>query len=181
MGKARAKAKSPAETDPTPYLVPGLGEVPAADPLRPLPPTLQALFLTRLLDEAARGKVTLSTLHSAKGLEWPLVFLIGCEEGTMPHKRVSAPRISDAIAGDIEEERRLFYVGITRARDRLFITRAATRLERGAQVPRKPSRFLDDLPEAEIRVHDIARDERLGHDNIASMAEAFLANLAKGL
>ncbi|MBZ5715581.1 ATP-dependent helicase [Nannocystis pusilla] len=132
-------------------------------------------------EDAARGKITLSTLHSAKGLEWPLVLLIGCEEGVMPHKRVSAPRISDAIAGDLEEERRLFYVGITRARDRLFITRAATRLERGAQVPRKPSRFLDDLPEAEIRVHDIARDERLGHDNIASMAEAFLANLAKGL
>ncbi|MCY1011048.1 UvrD-helicase domain-containing protein [Nannocystis pusilla] len=132
-------------------------------------------------EDAARGQITLSTLHSAKGLEWPLVFLIGCEEGIMPHKRVSAPRISDAIAGDIEEERRLFYVGITRARDRLYITRAATRLERGAEVPRKPSRFLDDLPEADVQVHDIARDERLGHDNIASRAEAFLANLAKGL
>ena len=131
-------------------------------------------------DEAAKGKVTLSTLHSAKGLEWPLVFLIGCEEGTMPHKRVSAPRISDAIAGDVEEERRLFYVGITRARDRLFITRAATRLQRGAEVPQKPSRFLDDLPEAEVHVHDIARDERLSADSIASLADAFLAQLAAG-
>jgi superfamily I DNA/RNA helicase len=131
-------------------------------------------------DSDASGKITLSTLHSAKGLEWPLVLLIGCEEGTMPHKRVSAPRISDAIAGDIEEERRLFYVGITRARDRLYITRAATRLARGAEVPCRPSRFLADLPEADVHVHDIARDERLGHDNIASMAEAFLASLSKG-
>ncbi len=131
-------------------------------------------------DEAARGKITLSTLHSAKGLEWPLVFLIGCEEGTMPHKRVSSPRISDAIAGDIEEERRLFYVGITRARDRLYITRAATRLQRGAEVPQKPSRFLEDLPEAETKVYDIAREERLSADNIASMAESFLARLSAG-
>ncbi len=131
-------------------------------------------------DDGARGKVTLSTLHSAKGLEWPLVFLIGCEEGTMPHKRVSSPRISDAIAGDIEEERRLFYVGITRARDRLYITRAATRLQRGAEVPQKPSRFLEDLPEAEVKVYDIAREERLSADSIASMAESFLARLSAG-
>ncbi|HEY8377752.1 MAG TPA: UvrD-helicase domain-containing protein [Nannocystis sp.] len=130
--------------------------------------------------EAARGKVTLSTLHSAKGLEWPLVLLIGCEEGTMPHKRVSAPRISDAIAGDVEEERRLFYVGITRARDRLYITRAATRTERGAPVPRRPSRFLDDLPESEVQVYDIAREERLSAGDVASMADAFLARLAAG-
>jgi DNA helicase-2/ATP-dependent DNA helicase PcrA len=129
-------------------------------------------------DDAARGKVTLSTLHSAKGLEWPLVLLIGCEEGTMPHKRVSAPRISDAIAGDVEEERRLFYVGITRARDRLYLTRAATRSERGADVPRRPSRFLDDLPEADVQVYDIAREERLSAGDVASMADAFLARLA---
>jgi superfamily I DNA/RNA helicase len=131
-------------------------------------------------DGAARGKVTLSTLHSAKGLEWPIVFLIGCEEGTMPHKRVSSPRISDAIAGDLEEERRLFYVGITRARDRLYITRAATRLERGAEVPRKPSRFLDDLPDDQVTVYDVAREERLGASDIAAKADAFLAMLAGG-
>jgi len=129
-------------------------------------------------DDEARGKITLSTLHSAKGLEWPLVFLIGCEEGTMPHKRVSSPRISDAIAGDVEEERRLFYVGITRARDRLYITRAAARLERGNPVPRRPSRFLDDLPEGELSVYDIAREESLSAGAIASMADAFLARLS---
>src|SRR5690606_13630734 len=131
-------------------------------------------------DDPVRGKITLSTLHSAKGLEWPLVLLIGCEEGTMPHKRVSSPRVSDAIAGDIEEERRLFYVGITRARDRLFLTRAATRNQRGAEVPCRASRFLNALPEADLHVHDIARDERLGHNDVASMAEAFLAQLSGG-
>jgi superfamily I DNA/RNA helicase len=83
-------------------------------------------------EAGGRGQVTLATLHSAKGLEWRHVFIIGCEEGTMPHKRVAAPRISDAIAGDIEEERRLFYVGITRARDQLYITRAAMRASSAA-------------------------------------------------
>ncbi len=128
-------------------------------------------------DAAGRGKVTLATMHSAKGLEWPHVFIIGCEEGTMPHKRVAAPRISDAIAGDIEEERRLFYVGITRARDHLYLLRAATRLERGAEVPRKPSRFLEELPESDYKVYEIAREERLTGQDVQSMADAFLARL----
>ncbi|MBL9104578.1 MAG: UvrD-helicase domain-containing protein [Myxococcales bacterium] len=131
-------------------------------------------------DEAARGKLTLATLHSAKGLEWPVVFILGCEEGTMPHKRVSAPRISDAIAGDIEEERRLFYVGITRARDRLYIMRAATRLERGSAVPRKPSRFLAELPDADIKHYDIGTAERLSGADVQTLADEFLARLGAG-
>jgi superfamily I DNA/RNA helicase len=128
-------------------------------------------------EDAARGQITLATLHSAKGLEWNHVFILGCEDGTMPHKRVSAPRISDAIAGDIEEERRLFYVGITRARDSLYLMRAATRLERGAAVPRKPSRFLAELPDADIKVYDIGTEERLSGQDVQSLADAFLARL----
>ena len=128
-------------------------------------------------DAAGRGQVTLATMHSAKGLEWPHVFIIGCEEGTLPHKRVASPRISDAIAGDIEEERRLFYVGITRARDQLYLTRAATRLERGSEVPRKPSRFLAELPEKDLKLYEIAREERLTGQDVQSMADAFLARL----
>jgi len=131
-------------------------------------------------DEAGLGKLTLATLHSAKGLEWPVVFILGCEEGVMPHKRVSAPRISDAIAGDIEEERRLFYVGITRARDELYLMRAATRLERGSAVPRKPSRFLDELPDSDIKHYDIGTAERLTGQDVQDMAEAFLARLGGG-
>ena len=128
--------------------------------------------------EQAPGKVTLTTLHSAKGLEWPIVFVVGCEEGTMPHKRVAAPRISDAIAGDIEEERRLFYVGITRARDQLFLTRAEARIERGQPQKRLPSRFLAELPDAHMRVYEVAREEQLSSEDLQSMADAFLARLA---
>ncbi|MBX7082649.1 MAG: UvrD-helicase domain-containing protein [Nannocystaceae bacterium] len=124
---------------------------------------------------AAQGEVTLSTLHSAKGLEWDFVFLVGIEEGTMPHRRVAAPRISDAIAGDLEEERRLFYVGITRARERLWLTRGAARLDRGRELPRAPSRFLDELPASAIRPYEIAKQEELSSDAIGEMAAAFLA------
>ncbi|HRI07830.1 MAG TPA: UvrD-helicase domain-containing protein [Nannocystaceae bacterium] len=126
----------------------------------------------------APGKVTLTTLHSAKGLEWPIVFILGCEEGTMPHKRVAAPRISDAIAGDIEEERRLFYVGITRARDQLFLTRAAARVERGQPQKRLPSRFLAEIPDEHRRVYEIAKEEQLSSEDLQSMADAFMARLA---
>ena len=98
----------------------------------------------------------------------------------MPHKRVASPRISDAIAGDIEEERRLFYVGITRARDHLYIMRAATRLQRGAEIPCKPSRFIEELPEADLRVYEIAKQERLSGQDVQSMADAFLARLNAG-
>ena len=128
-------------------------------------------------EAGGRGQVTLATLHSAKGLEWRHVFLIGVEEGTMPHKRVAAPRISDAIAGDIEEERRLFYVGITRARDQLYITRAAMRLERGAEVPRKPSRFIEELSAPDMQIYEISREEQLSGADVQSMTDAFLARL----
>ena len=64
----------------------------------------------------------------------------------MPHRRVDAPRASDAIAGDLEEERRLFYVGITRAREQLWLCRGAARIDRGREIPRAPSRFLAELP-----------------------------------
>ena len=80
-------------------------------------------------------------------------------------------------AGDIEEERRLFYVGITRARDQLYITRAAMRLERGAEVPRKPSRFIEELSAPDLQIYEIAREERLSGADVQSMADAFLARL----
>ncbi len=123
-------------------------------------------------------KVTLATLHSSKGLEWPMVFIIGCEEGVMPHKRVDSPRMSDAIAGDEEEERRLFYVGITRARDRLFLTRARTRIERGRQLERRSSRFLRELPEGTCTLYDVGQEEAISGERIQSLADAFLAKLA---
>ena len=85
--------------------------------------------------------VTLMTLHSAKGLEFPVVFFIGLEEGICPHIR------SMQTEEGIEEERRLCYVGITRAMDRLFMTYAMSRGLFGTTNHNPPSRFLDELPE----------------------------------
>jgi superfamily I DNA/RNA helicase len=99
--------------------------------------------------EDAGDMVTLSTLHGSKGLEFDVVFLIGCEEGYLPHARTIDPKMSDAGEGgsaDIEEERRLFYVGVTRARERLVLSRARSRVMRGKAVPRTVSRFLLDVP-----------------------------------
>jgi DNA helicase II / ATP-dependent DNA helicase PcrA len=86
--------------------------------------------------------VTLMTLHAAKGLEYSAVFLAGLEEGVLPHERSSGEE------EELEEERRLCYVGITRAKDRLFLSRARIRRVYGAEgVLRPPSRFLTELPE----------------------------------
>ena len=87
------------------------------------------------------GVVTLMTLHTAKGLEFPVVFLTGLEDGTFPHVR----SLSDSQ--QLEEERRLAYVGLTRARERLYISRAAVRTAWGVPNEFPPSRFLADLPD----------------------------------
>ncbi len=86
------------------------------------------------------GVVTLMTLHTAKGLEFPVVFLTGMEDGTFPHMRA----LGDAH--ELEEERRLAYVGITRARERLHVSRAAVRSAYGTPQYNPASRFLDDIP-----------------------------------
>ena len=89
---------------------------------------------------AAQGVVTLMTLHTAKGLEFPVVFLTGLEDGVFPHLRsLGDPK-------ELEEERRLAYVGITRAQRRLFISRALVRSAWGSPSYNPPSRFLEELP-----------------------------------
>ena len=92
-----------------------------------------------------RSQVTLMTLHNAKGLEFPVVFMIGLEEGLFPHQR-SLDELND------EEERRLCYVGMTRARERLTLTHARSRTIFGARSYNMPSRFLDELPPGRRRV-----------------------------
>jgi DNA helicase-2/ATP-dependent DNA helicase PcrA len=87
------------------------------------------------------GVVTLMTLHTAKGLEFPTVFLTGMEEGIFPHSR------SLGEARELEEERRLAYVGITRARQRLYLSRSLTRSSWGSPSANPQSRFLDEIPE----------------------------------
>jgi DNA helicase-2/ATP-dependent DNA helicase PcrA len=85
------------------------------------------------------GLVTLMTLHNAKGLEYPTVFVVGCEEGVFPHQRA-------IDEGGLEEERRLFYVAVTRAMRELYMTYARRRSVFGAQSYAVPSRFLDEIP-----------------------------------
>jgi DNA helicase-2/ATP-dependent DNA helicase PcrA len=86
------------------------------------------------------GVLTLMTLHNAKGLEFPVVFMLGCEEGVFPHMRA-------LDSGDLEEERRLCYVGITRARESLYLTYAKARSLYGARDWNVPSRFLGEIPD----------------------------------
>ena len=93
-------------------------------------------------DQAHAGVVTLMTLHTAKGLEFDTVFLTGCEEGVFPHQRA----IDERSGAELAEERRLAYVGITRARKRLYISRAIARSAWGAPQHNPPSRFLNEVP-----------------------------------
>ncbi len=105
--------------------------------------------------DSETGVVTLMTLHTAKGLEFPVVFLAGMEDGVFPHLRALADN------DELEEERRLAYVGITRARQRLYLSRAITRSAWGQPSYNPPSRFLDELP-AELLAWEREAPERSG-------------------
>ncbi|MER5742365.1 DNA helicase PcrA [Streptomyces sp. NPDC002225] len=95
-------------------------------------------------DEDGSGVITLMTLHTAKGLEFPVVFLTGMEDGVFPHMRALGQ------TKELEEERRLAYVGITRARERLYLTRAAMRSAWGQPSYNPPSRFLEEIPDQHL-------------------------------
>ncbi|MGB5221312.1 MAG: UvrD-helicase domain-containing protein [Polyangiales bacterium] len=122
-------------------------------------------------------QVTLSSLHSAKGLEFSVVFLIGCVEGVLPHARTTDPRITDASVADLEEERRLFYVGVTRARDVLYLTRHKERVHRGRLLKISPSRFLQGLPEHDTQEYQSTGSRELERQEVADMAKALLERL----
>ncbi|MGC8119944.1 DNA helicase Rep [Marinobacter sp. VGCF2001] len=95
-------------------------------------------------EEDDSDKVQLLTLHASKGLEFPHVFIMGLEEEILPHR-------SSIEEGNVEEERRLMYVGITRARETLSLTYAATRKQYGEKLETIPSRFLDELPDEDLK------------------------------
>ncbi|MBZ9638228.1 DNA helicase PcrA [Streptomyces sp. PSKA30] len=95
-------------------------------------------------EEEGDGVITLMTLHTAKGLEFPVVFLTGMEDGVFPHMRALGQ------TKELEEERRLAYVGITRARERLYLTRSAMRSAWGQPSYNPPSRFLEEIPAAHV-------------------------------
>ena len=116
------------------------------------------------LDDAGEG-VTLMTLHSAKGLEFPVVFLTGLEEGVFPHSRsMNDPE-------ELEEERRLFYVGVTRAEQRLWLSYALHRRIQGYGVG-EPSRFLLEIPEDQIVLLNGSRPDPAGARTVPTNAPA---------
>jgi DNA helicase-2/ATP-dependent DNA helicase PcrA len=120
-------------------------------------------------DDADKGKVNLMTIHASKGLEFPIVFIAGAEEGIIPHARSV-----EEGEGTIEEERRLFYVAITRARDKLFITSCQKRRKQQTTVDCLPSPFLAEIPR-----HLIDRRESVQKTPEEEAAEAglFFANM----
>ncbi len=103
--------------------------------------------------EVVEEAVTLMTLHNAKGLEFPIVFLVGMEENLIPH------RSSTASLQEIEEERRLLYVGVTRAQEQLYLVHAESRMQFGRTEPTRPSRFLDDVPRDKLQETDVFGQE----------------------
>ncbi|MBI4583120.1 MAG: UvrD-helicase domain-containing protein [Planctomycetes bacterium] len=120
---------------------------------------LEEISLLAAVDrwEEKRDRVTLMTLHSAKGLEFPVVIIAGLEEGTLPLIRKNTEDRTDR-----EEERRLFYVGVTRAQRQLYLTHARSRLQYGSRFSSSPSSFLKELlssgPACWLRVDDLTRE-----------------------
>jgi DNA helicase-2/ATP-dependent DNA helicase PcrA len=121
-------------------------------PAEALPTYLEQVSLVSDVDtmeDDGRGRVTLITLHSAKGLEFPVVFITGVEEGLLPISRAIEAEFYDAMP--LEEERRLFYVGITRAQRLLYLTFAGSRVVYGRFQPAVASRFLNAIPEGNVQ------------------------------
>jgi DNA helicase-2/ATP-dependent DNA helicase PcrA len=121
----------------------------AVEQERALDSFLQQIALIADADSRREGEplITLMTLHNAKGLEYPIVFVVGCEDGVFPHSRA-------LDEGALEEERRLFYVGITRAMRELYLTYARSRTLFGARAQGLASRFLGEIPDELTDVED---------------------------
>ena len=158
-------------------LADGLSRPPVAS--EKLPAFMEWLALRSDLDSLAgqQHAITMMTIHSAKGLEFPMVFVTGMEEGIFPHTT-----FGDSDPAKLEEERRLAYVAITRARKKLYLTHAATRRTYGSVQTNPPSRFLQEIPEADCTrvgvgsmgfggIHNAKRGDR--HGTFGSGTEAY--------
>ena len=124
-------------------------------------------------DENDKGKVNLMTIHASKGLEFPVVFIAGAEEGLIPHARSV-----EENNGDVEEERRLFYVAITRARDKLIISSCKKRNKMTVTTECEPSRFLDEIPANLVEYH---QEKVLTQEETHQMFSDMLANFKSKL
>ncbi len=129
-------------------------------------------------DESDKGKVNLMTIHASKGLEFPVVFIAGVEEGLIPHQRSV-----DENGGDVEEERRLFYVAITRARDKLLISSCMKRRKMQSIIECTPSRFLDEIPANLVEYHEPQKELTVEktQDILSDMLKMFAAPLEEKL
>jgi len=121
-------------------------------------------------DDSLSGKVNLMTIHASKGLEFPVVFIAGCEDGIIPHARSI-----EEDEGNREEERRLFYVAITRSRDKLYISACRRRRKKQALIDCTPSPFLDEIPSHLVEYHEPTTepDEVKVQNMFAKMKERF--------
>ena len=147
----------------------GTNESPSQSPS--LAGFLETLALTDLSNEKTEKSfgVTLTSFHSAKGLEFPVVFIAGLEEDLLPHKK------SQDTESGLEVERRLFYVGITRAMKELYLTYTGHRIKYGKKMPASPSRFLEEIPEELLKRIEAHEDE--DPDENERDAKAFFSNI----
>jgi DNA helicase-2/ATP-dependent DNA helicase PcrA len=113
------------------------------------------------------------TVHASKGLEFPVVFIAGAEEGLMPHARA----VEEGGENAVEEERRLFYVAVTRARDRLLISSCQSRRKMNASVSCEPSRFIDEIPKNLVEYHE--KRENVSAEQAHELLQNMLKNFAK--
>ncbi len=129
-------------------------------------------------DEEDNGKVNLMTIHASKGLEFPVVFIAGCEEGLIPHGRA----VDEGGKAAVEEERRLFYVAITRARDKLFISSCRMRRRMNSVEECENSRFLEEIPANLVKYHEKAKpvDDKTAEEFLMAMKKRFSAPIVPG-
>lgn len=122
-------------------------------------------------DEQDKGKVNLMTVHASKGLEFQVVFIAGAEEGLMPH----AHAVEEGGDAAVEEERRLFYVAVTRAQKRLLISSCKFRRKMGGNIECQPSRFLDEIPPNLVQYHEPSKEveKEKAHELLQNMLKNF--------
>jgi ATP-dependent DNA helicase Rep len=157
------------------FLLDGLNRVMSEDQVD-LDEAISRLVLRDLMeqqDEEEKGpdSVQLMTMHASKGLEFPHVYIIGMEENLLPHR-------ASVEDGNIEEERRLAYVGITRAQQTLAMTMASKRRQFGETISCEPSRFIDELPQDDLQWQGGGADteeanEERGQETLAGLKNLF--------